>query len=285
MSIVQEIKESFRENNIVVKLIYVNVGVFAVLRIFDLLMMLAGSSLQGSLTLLLAMPTTPEGMIVKPWTVITYMFSHYDFIHIIFNLLCLHWFGRLFCYLIGEHLVMRTYLIGGLAGAVACLLGAEILPVGSVMLGASAAILALLLAVAVYAPNYSVGIVFIGQVKLKYYALALVLIDIVSIPGLYNAGGHIAHLGGALAGVILALRWKRNGVPVPSRTSHSFNWNFLHRKRMKVVQRRPLTDMEYNAQRAEREREVDRILEKIKKSGYDSLSEKERRLLFEESNK
>lgn len=285
MSIVQDIKESFRENIIVVKLIYVNIGIFAVLRIFDLLMMLAGSSLQGWLTLQLAMPTTFSSLILKPWTVVTYMFSHYDFIHIIFNLLCLHWFGKLFCYLIGEHLVMRTYLIGGFVGAVACLLGAEILPVGSVMLGASAAILALLLSVAVYAPNFKVGIVFVGQVKLKYCALILVLIDIVSIPGLYNAGGHIAHLGGALAGVILALWWKKNGVPSRSESKSIYDLNFLHRRKMKVTYRRPLTDIEFNAQRAEREREVDRILEKIKKSGYDSLSESERRTLFEASNK
>lgn len=278
MSIISEIKESYRDNGVTVKLIYINIGIFILLRLIDIFA-LTGMFPQGSLLTWVGMPTHAQELLFRPWTIMTYMFSHYDFIHIIFNLLCLHWFGRLFNSLFGQHLVLRTYIIGGLVGALFCLVGAAILPVGRIMIGASASILALLMAVAVYAPNQSVSVVFVGNIKLKYYALVFVVIDIISIPGLVNAGGHIAHLGGALAGALLALWWKQNGVPQQGKPFRLWR----KRPKMKVVYRRPLTDMEYNAAKVDNAREIDRILDKIKSSGYDSLTKEERQKLFNES--
>ncbi|MBR6249873.1 MAG: rhomboid family intramembrane serine protease [Bacteroidales bacterium] len=157
MSIVSEIKESFRENGTVIRLIYINVAVFLVVRLVSVVW-------PNFIYATLAMPTTWSGALTHPWTLFTYMFTHFDLIHILFNMLCLYWFGRIFEQIAGNHLVLRVYLLGGLAGALMCLIGLNLSPVGSFMIGASAAIMALLGAVAALAPNYVVNIIFVGNI-------------------------------------------------------------------------------------------------------------------------
>lgn len=276
-----DIKNSFRRNGMTNKLIYINIGVFVVIRLLDLLMFW---NIDNVLLGNFAMPTALQNIMYKPWTLFTYMFTHYDFIHIIFNLLCLYWFGQIFEVIVGEQHILKTYIIGGLAGAVACLVGNIILPMGSIMIGASAAILALLFVVTVWHPNYRVHVVFVGDIRLKYYAAFFVFVDIVSIPGLVNVGGHVAHLGGALAGVILALCWKKYGLP---RHSLFHNFSSQHKKtNLKVIRNERMTDdMLFNANKVARSREIDRILDKIKLSGYESLTQEERQMLFDESKR
>ncbi len=282
MSIRQEIRQSFREGSIIVRLIYINAAVFLFVRLADFVCHLSTGS-SSSLTNYVAMPIDFEQMILKPWTLLTYMFFHYDVIHIIFNMLCLHWFGRIFAGLIGTRLILRTYLFGGVGGAVLCMLSHSLLSSGSILLGSSAAVLALLAAVAVWSPNHVINIVFVGNVRLKFYALFFLLIDLVSIASWDNAGGHIAHLGGAFIGAILAIRWRTHGLPEVSQWS--VRRPLVRRTKLKVVHNRPLTDAEYNAQNLERTKELDRILDKVAKSGYNSLSAEEKRLLFDESKK
>ncbi len=284
MAIIDDLRKSFREGSTPVRLIYINVLVFIAIRLIELVGTLSGNGWLNPVSWF-AMPTELSSFIRRPWTIFTYMFLHYDIIHIIFNMLCLHWFGQLFIALIGNRLVWRTYLIGGLVGGAACLLCGSVWAHGSVLLGASAGVLAVLLAVSVYEPNYSVSIVFVGTIRLKYYALIFIAIDILSIAGWSNAGGHVAHLGGAIAGALLAIRWKQHGLP--QTTTTSFGKNLFRRKPKVTIIRggRPLSDMEYNTQKREHSQEVDRILDKIKASGYDSLTKKERQTLFDESKK
>ncbi len=284
MSIIDDIRHSFREGSTAIRLIYINAAVFIVLRLAEAFMRLAGLGVNP--VGWLAMPTEPASLIFRPWTVVTYMFTHYDIVHIIFNMLCLHWFGQIFVALIGDRLVLRTYIIGGLAGAVLCLLLSPLWSYGSLLLGASAAVLALLFAVSVYEPDYRVHLAFVGEVRLKYYALFFVVIDVVSIAAWDNAGGHTAHLGGALAGAYLALRWKKYGLPQGSLVPRKLRNLFQRKPRFTVIQGgRPLSDEQYNRRRHDTQQEIDRILDKIKASGYDSLTQQERQTLFDQSKK
>lgn len=274
MAFWREINESFSEGGTLIKLIYINIGVFLAVRVLSIFI---DSSLLLSFV---AMPIPLIELIHRPWTVLTYMFVHYDFIHVFFNLLCLYWFGRIFTAIIGQRTLLLTYLVGGLMGCVACLAAQFFMPIsGSVMIGASAAVMAILLAVAVYAPNYKIQVIFIGIVPLKYYAAFFVVIDIISVPGLVNTGGHLAHLGGALAGILLSLWWKWRGLPHARLSRHNRN-----RQKMHVVYNNQMTeDMKFNARRQEHNREIDRILDKMKQSGYDGLSKAEKQTLFDES--
>lgn len=270
--------------NKVTMLIAVNLVVFVVVRLMDFLAIAGALPYQWILDYL-SLPSSDVlvTLTTRPWTIMTYMFTHYDFIHLIFNLIALFWFGMLMSALVGEHLIVRTYLIGGLAGAIAYFFTpATLVPVNSPMLGASAAVMAIILCVAVMYPKYSVRLVLIGEVKLGLIAAVYVLIDVLSIPGMSNVGGHVAHIGGAIAGLILALLWKKNGTP---REGNSF-FKSKKKSHLKVV-RGGLTDadMEWNRQQVSRIAELDRILDKIKASGYDSLTDEERQTLLNESKK
>lgn len=273
----RDIKQSFSDGGIVTKLIYINIAVFVVIRLTAIFVN------SYSLISLLGIPTDFYHFICyRPWTIFTYMFTHFDFIHIIFNLLCLFWFGRVFCDIIGSKYILKTYIIGGLAGALACLVGSLWFNVGSVMIGASAANMAILLAITVFAPNYKVLVFFVGNIPLKFYAAFFIFVDIVSVPGLVNSGGHLAHLGGALAGACLALLWKHNSISLNNHHTPSARCS----KNLHVAFRNDkFSDFDFNAKRAEHNREIDRILDKMKQSGYDSLSSDERKTLFDESKR
>jgi signal transduction histidine kinase len=220
------------------------------------------------------------------------MFLHFDFLHLLFNVLYLYWFGRLFMHIIGESYLLRTYLIGGLAGALAFFLAYNFLPVfygndNAILMGASASVMAVLFTVARYEPNHKVYLLFFGEVRLKYIALAALIIDLISISNLNNTGGHLAHIGGSLVGLLLGWRWSVKGLP-DSRTFMSSPLqdvkNKLSRKpKLSVAHKRPLTDYEYNALKVRRQKELDRILEKIKSNGYESLTAEEKRTLFDAS--
>lgn len=293
MSIWNEIKQSFREGNVLTKLIYVNVGVFVVVKLLQLLLLLMGAG-AASIQLMiswLSVPSEPVLLLLRPWSLLTYMFLHYDFLHILFNVLYLYWFGRLFVHLVDAGKLLTVYIWGGLAGAGVYLLAFNLLPAfypgsgGSVLLGASASVMAILFAVARIRPNFSVYLFLIGPVKLKYIALGAFIIDLVSIPGMANAGGHLAHIGGALAGLYYG--WKLSEGKIKGNffdtAASRFGGLFRKRSRMKVTHSRPMSDMEYNAQKVRRQKELDRILEKIKQSGYDSLSKEEKKTLFNAS--
>ncbi|WP_462318658.1 rhomboid family intramembrane serine protease, partial [Marinilabilia sp.] len=209
MSIWDEIKESFKEGTTLTKLIYVNVGVFVVIKLLQLILLLVGYA-PSSIQLLvswLSVPSDPMSLLFKPWTLFTYMFLHYDFFHILFNVLYLYWFGRLFTQLIDDRKILTIYIWGGLGGAAIYLLSFNLLPAfhsaggEAILLGASASVMAILFSVARVRPDFTVYLFLVGPVKLKYLALIAFIIDLISIPGMNNAGGHLAHIGGALIGL------------------------------------------------------------------------------------
>lgn len=293
MSIWTEIKESFRQGSTLTKLIYINVGVFVVIKLLQLLLLLTGQGMGFANLLInwLSVPSDPTLLLFRPWTLITYMFLHYDFFHILFNLLYLFWFGRLFVQLVDVRKLLTVYFWGGLAGAALYIISFNLLPAfhpqggSSFLLGASASVMAILFAVARLRPNFSVYLFLIGPVKLKYLALGAFIIDLISIPGMANAGGHLAHIGGALIGIYYGWRLSEGKIKGDffDNMAQKSEGLFKKKSKLKVKHRRPMTDLEYNAKKVKRQKELDRILEKIKQSGYDSLSKEEKQMLFNAS--
>ncbi|MCL2074446.1 MAG: rhomboid family intramembrane serine protease [Marinilabiliaceae bacterium] len=289
MSIIDEIKNSFKNGSIVTRLIYINIGVFLLIRLVQLIIVLGGNPANNirPFVSFFMVPAYFPNLLLKPWSLVTYMFTHYDFIHLLFNILYIFWFGRIFIEIIGSRLLLRVYFLGGLSGALLYLISFNMLPAFkniygySEMLGASAAAIAILFTIARVTPDYKIRLLFFGPVKLKYIALIALILDLISISNMSNTGGHIAHIGGAIFGLIFGKLLIEKKIKYPSKNNQWFN--FSQKSKMKIVYSRPLTDMEYNTIKKERQNEIDRILDKIKESGYESLTKEEKNSLFKAS--
>jgi membrane associated rhomboid family serine protease len=296
-----EIRESFREGNALTKLIYINLGIFLVVQVFFILFFLFNSGFvslgeksayfQSAYLSYFMVPSQLSLLAQRPWTLFTYMFLHFGFLHILFNLLVLYWFGRIFLHYLSERQLVTTYILGGLAGAVMFILAYNIFPglSNGEALGASAAIMAIVIAISAYTPDYEVYIPIIGPVKLKYVALVYVVLDILQIAS-DNAGGHLAHLGGAIYGYSFAMRLRRGkDVGIGFATFFGkLSRLFKRKSKLKVSYKseaKHMTDFDYNKSKGEVQKEIDKILDKIAKGGYDSLSKKEKETLFKMSNK
>jgi membrane associated rhomboid family serine protease len=289
MSVIDEIKHSFRTGSILTKLIYVNLAVFVAVKVIQVIFFLFSADHAGTYFIIdwLAVPAMISELLSRPWTVFTYMFLHEGFLHILFNILWLYWFGRIFLEYLDEKKLLGVYILGGLAGALLYILSfnlfpafTQVLPV-SRALGASAAVLAIVIAISVYVPNYTITLLFLGPVKLKYIAAFMIVLDIISIAGA-NPGGHIAHLGGALFGWLF-IRQYRKGFDLTRGLTRFLqrvsSW-FKPPGKLKVEYKKTATDYDYNIQKARRQQRIDEILDKISKSGYDSLSKEEKEILF-----
>ena len=296
-SIGDEIKESFRNGTAVVKLIYINLAVFLVVNLlYVLVFLMSGASREAYETnylVYLMVHSDLKLLLYRPWTLLTYMFLHFRFLHILFNMLWLFWFGRIFLHYLTEKQLYTTYLLGGLSGAAIYILSFNVFPAFQYhlpMLGASAAVTAIIVAISLYNPNYQVNLMFIGPVKIIYIAIVFVLLDLLRIPTSGNAGGYISHLGGALYGYLFAMQLKK-GKDIGKGFNKSMDAIaalFKPRSKMRVSYRsqaKNLDDQEYNRRKAATQKEVDKILDKIAKSGYESLSKREKEILFKMSNK
>jgi membrane associated rhomboid family serine protease len=293
MTIIDEIKDSFKTGSTLTRLIYINLAVFILVNLAEVIYFLANK--HGSYSGFLAQFMIPADLSVlfrRPWTAITYMFTHKSFIHILFNILWLYWFGKIFLsYFDGKKLV-GVYLLGGLAGALFFVGTYNMLPVFrsslpmAAALGASASVTAIIIATAVYVPNFTIHLLFIGRVKIIYVAIAvLILTVLVDFPR--NPGGMLAHLGGAVLGYFFTVRYKQ-GKDITRGINRFLEWFFSifrPRPKIRVTHRNTETDLEYNKRKADEQKEVDRILDKIAKSGYGSLTSKEKETLFRQSKK
>lgn len=299
MSIVEEIKVSFKKGTTLHKLIYLNLGLFLAVQIVRIVLFLSNAyELFPGFLNYLAVPANLEVLARRPWTLISYMFLHVDFIHILFNLLWLYWFGTVFIQELGLKKLLSTYLLGGLAGGILYVIAYNLFPVfdavrgESIALGASASVMAVVVASATYEPDRRMHLILIGPVKIVYIALVMfILTSMVDFS--VNTGGKIAHIGGALMGFLFAYYY-RKGRDISrgfDRMMDSMATWFKPRERLKVTykrsagEKRPADDFEYNKKKAEEQKEIDRILDKISKAGYDSLSSREKEMLFKMGNK
>ena len=222
----------------------------------------------------LAVPADVSRLLVRVWTPLSYMFLHFDFWHIFINMLWLYWFGRIFLEFLSSRKLLTVYLWGGIFGALFFTLSYNIFPVFDTVrfdayaLGASASVMAIVMATSFHVPRYTLNLFIFGRVRLIWIALVYLVIDVLSIRH-GNAGGHIAHLGGALFGFLYAVNLKKSFFKKkvkPSKTYHYTN------------------DELYNIRKKQEQEEIDRILDKISKHGYDVLSKKEKEALFKKSH-
>lgn len=237
----------------------------------------------------LSVPADLRNLLYKPWTLVTYMFTHKAFFHILFNMLWLYFFGQLFEEYLGGKKLNYLYFLGGIAGAVLYIFAFNVFPVFktdlaiAVALGASASVMAIVVATATLLPDYSVSLILIGPVKIKYIAIITVLIDLLSI-GSGNAGGHIAHLGGALYGFVY-IKQLNNGRDLSLVFQKMYDGTasyFSIKNKLKVAHK---ADSNSKSKDLNVEQHiVDSILDKISKSGYESLTKEEKNLLFKSSN-
>lgn len=284
MDIWSDIKRTFRHGSALTRLIYINLGVFLVVKIIGLFFYLAG--VYFPLVVWLSVPSDLGTLITRPWTPITYMFLHEGFLHLLFNVLGLYWFGKLFLYHFEGEKLLSVYLMGGLAGALIYILAFNIFPafeqMNSIMLGASASVFAVLMAIAVYDPNREIHLFFIGRFQLKYISAFYVVLSIISISA-SNPGGNLAHLGGAFWGwfyINQLRRGKDRGSAVVNIVGKLENV-FKPREKMKVsFKKPPRDDYEYNKQMNIQQEEINRILDKIAETGYESLTKQEKEILF-----
>lgn len=285
---VRNILNKFKQDSMLNKLIYINLAVFILIKLIDIVFMLFGINISNPFINWFSAYANIKNCITHPWGVVTYMFVHEDFLHILFNLLWLYWFGRIFSEYFNHRQLMNLYLGGGIAGALLFILIYNLSPTlnesTAIAIGASAAIYAIVLATAVYVPNYTVYLMFLGQVKIKWIAFFAVLSDIATLNG-SNTGGHIAHIGGAVFGILFIYYLKR-GIDITSwigKICDKIVVLFQPRKKMKVHYRRTKPEYEFNQRRNDQQKEIDAILEKISKSGYNGLTNEEKQILFKNS--
>ncbi len=304
-----DLQKHWREGGVLTRLILLNLGVFVVVATLRLLGRLgvipgSGEGVTGGGVLGLAVSWDVEVLKVRPWSVITHMFVHTDVWHVALNMLLLWWMGRLFAATLGNRKLLSTYLLGGLAGCAGYIVMFNLFPglrSGSLFAyGASASVMAVFAAVATREPDRPIGMLFLGPVALKWVALVYVALDYFGLSsGGPNAGGHLAHLGGAAYGFFLirALdrgrdpgRWleallDRLAVWTRMGSSSGPRMRFVSRKRTAPATRRTVSDEEFNASKREKAAELDRILDKISRQGYDQLTVEEKRFLFEQSHR
>ena len=295
MNVFETIRQTFRQGNSLIKLIYLNVAVFLVLKIILILFLLFNIS--GTFLLsYLAVPADLTQLLYRAWTPLTYMFLHEEFFHILFNMFALYWFGKIFLLFFSEKQLVGLYIFGGLMAALIYIIAFNSFPYyspvlrQSLLLGASGSIMAIILATAFRSPNMEMQIVFLGSVKLKYIAIFYVLTSFFGITS-SNGGGQLAHLGGALAGYLFVVSL-RQGKDLTSGLNRILDAIFglfrprkLKVKHTKNKSKATMSDAEFNASKARKMLEIDKILDKIKTSGYESLTPVEKKRLFEQGNK
>ncbi len=294
-SLWHEIRNFFLRGSVLARLIGVNVAVFILIklvRVFLFLLNIDGAGDQ--ITQFLGISSNIHVILHRPWTIITYMFVHIEFFHILFNMIVLYVGGRLFSDFIGKDRLTATYLVGGLVGGLFYVAAFNVFPVFQdvvafgLAIGASASVLSVFIAIAVYMPDYQLPLLLLGRIRLKYIAIFFVVLDIISIDK-GNPGGHIAHLGGAFWGFIYATLLKSGRDPALVIGFYLDKFSKLFRSkpsfRVEYNRERPVTDDDYNRQRAENQQKIDKILDKISQSGYDSLTREEKDLLFRSGNR
>lgn len=294
--IITNLLNQFKRGTIHLRLIFINVSIFFLFAVLGLLGWLFRSDWSLWLTGYFSLPSSLISLEHQPWSLVTYMFVHQGIWHLVFNMFCLYWFGELFLQFFSARHLRGLYIFGGLVGGVTFILAYNLFPIfqvqigGSSLVGASAAIMAIMVALAFEAPEYPINLLFIGNVKMKYIAGAIVLISVLSVSG-NNSGGEFAHLGGALAGWLFT-RLLHKGHDIVAWINVVFDFfNYLfspskwYRKRpkKKIYSAKEPKDWDFNARKKNRNDEVDKILEKLKRSGYDSLTIEEKKKLFDAS--
>lgn len=282
MSFAKDLKYQYARLNVLEKIIAVNVLVFLLANAIKLLF--------PTFLMWFEFPASLGDFIIQPWSIITYAFLHYGFLHLLFNMLWLYFIGRLFVNLFNTKLALNVYFLGAIFGALFFMLGYNLLPAffnkGTMLIGASAAVRALMIFLCAYSPNMAVRF-FTFNLKLWYLGAAIVVLDIMGLFG-GNPGGNLAHIGGAFLGYVYAVQLQKgtdigkgferlmDGIVSLFKPASKSNLKTVHRSKKKGYAGHSKEAFgEFNKQK-----QIDIILDKISKSGYDSLTQEEKDFLF-----
>ena len=279
----------FKKNDALTVLIAINIAVFVLYHIVYIFFWFFKIEHLFPLDRWLATTADIDNLIMYPWTVITYMFFHTEIFHILFNMLWLYWFGRIFRMYFSSWQLVLVYILGGLTGALFYILSYNFFPVFTdekhfaILLGASGGVLAVVLAISCYVPKYTMNLLLFGRIRLITIALIMIVIDIVYISTGNNVGGSLTHLGGAFFGYLFAVNIQkgRDVTAWLGRFCARIGSFFKPKPKLKIAYKRPPTDdREYNRQKYQNQQEIDRILDKISIGGYECLTRQEKETLF-----
>ena len=281
MNILDDLKLQYRTGGMVQKLIFWNIGCF----LLSLVFFYSFSVGKFQIPYWIALSSDLGTFVNSPWTLVTFNFFHYGFFHLIFNLLVLHFAGRLFSIYFTDRQLVGVFVLGGIFSGIIFMLSYIIIGKAGLLVGASGAIMAILLSATTYAPFMLLRIPLIGIVKLWHVTFVILLLDLIQLP-LDNTGGHIAHLGGALFG-FLYIKLLQSGTDLSKGISMILDFfvNLSKPKKktpFKKVQRNT-TKKAVNSFQDNKDltqKQIDDILDKISKSGYDSLTKEEKEFLF-----
>ncbi|MFC6103787.1 rhomboid family intramembrane serine protease [Olivibacter domesticus] len=264
--------KAFQSGNKLNFFIAINTLIFLLLGILVLVDFFARTGIAPLLLRQLALPADLGALLYKPWTILTYMFTQQDFFHFLFNMLWLYWIGIIFLDFLNNRQLTFTYIAGGLTGGIIFLILYQFIPAfqaqQAILIGSSGSVYAVVIATATLVPDYTIRMLFFGNVRLKYLAAAFIVLNILGLAG-NNIGGNLAHLGGGLFGFLYIIQLRRGN-----------DWSKLFKarnKKLRVIKnekgpkgKTPFTNQEY----------IDSILDKISQSGYNSLSKAEKEALF-----
>lgn len=328
-SIWDDVRREFSFGNMINKIIIVNGAVFLAINVLlYVVLQLAngwptgGTTLYRDIVHFLSISNDWRHMLTHPWTLFTHMFLHDGFFHLLFNMLFLFWFGRIFGDLLGDRRVLPLYIAGGLAGFLAYFLVFNLTSLGantSYALGASGAVVCILTAAGIFAPEYGIRLMFFGTVRLKWIVFFTIIIQVLGLGTLGNIGGTIDHIGGIVFGFLYVF-YLRRGTDLTAPVDKSINWiqdtwqgfqtpSKDHQSsgpRAAYRGGRPVQDTKTkerpsfmrnaggkgkakkdndNKSALNHQEQLDAILDKIKDKGYNSLTKEEKDFLFRASNK
>ncbi len=298
-SIIDDIKLQLNSGNTLTRIILINIAVYVFVNIlFVFTSFGAASGIYAQIIKVLAIPSAFPDVLIYAWTWVTHMFLHEGFWHLLWNMVLLYWFGRIVGDFLGDDRVLPIYLLGGLTGALFYVLSANFIPGGgsAMALGASAAVMAMMMTAASISPNYVFHLLLLGPVKIKYIAIVILFLDVIGTASNVNTGGHWGHLGGAFFGWIYVNRlhagmdltgWlqaliqrfgSNNQVPIFQQK----------RKRvpMEVVYNRNASNIQIESEPSiDFQEKLDDILDKINEKGIDHLTSEEKEFLENASKK
>ena len=279
---IHSIQNKYLTGSIVEKIIFINIAVFIFTYLFNTLSFLL--NIDGNFIInWFALSPHFGVLITKPWTVFSYGFLHSGFLHILFNLIFLYYIGNIFLDFFSRKQFLTYYFFGIIFGAIIFLLSYNYLPAlktqETVLVGASAGVTAILVGIATHIPQYAIRFRLIGSIKLLYIAIFLIALDVIQIPN-GNAGGHLAHLGGAIIGYLLTsylqqgegfIQWIESFFQPKKDTPLKTVYKKANRSTVKSPK--------------EQQIKIDHILDKISKSGYETLTKSEKDFLFKVGKK
>lgn len=307
----RELHRKFDGSTMLMKIVWINIAVFVVLRLVAIVSIFAGQPDFINVVMhYVQLPSSLSVLATRPWTLVTYMFAQYDVLHILFNLLWFYWFGTLFMMTATQRQLFALYLLGGLGGAALFLLSYSTLPAfayhTAMLIGSSASVIAIVTATAILMPDFKMHLLLFGAISLKWIAIVTIGLVLIGVTG-SNAGGEIAHIGGVAVGAIYALQLKRGrDITRPlnrffdsianafgglkSSIAHVFKPRQPKPHQASTGSSRQTSGSNRHEASSpkcsENDREIlDQILDKIKKSGYSALTPEERRRLFDVSNR